>query len=112
LFLLSVYINDISVNFTNGVRLFADDTSLYVIVDNNIVQAANSLTNDLEKIKQWSTKWAVNFNPQKTINLNITRKHIFHPKVNFGCNGPDVMNTESRTHLGLKFQSDGTCSWK
>jgi hypothetical protein len=65
LFLPSVYINDIQVNLTNGVRLFADDTFLYVIVDNNIVQAANSLTNDLEKIKQWSTKWVVNFNPQK-----------------------------------------------
>jgi hypothetical protein len=42
--------------------LFADNTSLYVIVDNNIVQAANSLTKDLKKIKQWSTKWAMDFN--------------------------------------------------
>jgi hypothetical protein len=50
-------------------------------VDRDIVQAANSLTNDLEKIKQWSTKWAVDFNPQKTINLDITRKHISHPKL-------------------------------
>jgi hypothetical protein len=40
LFLLYTCINDISKNLTNGVRLFADDTSLYVIVDNDIVQAA------------------------------------------------------------------------
>jgi hypothetical protein len=78
LFLL--YINDISDNLTNGVKLFADDPSLHVIVDRDIVQAVNSLTDDLEKIKQWSTKWAVDFNQQITINLDITRKHISHPK--------------------------------
>ena len=79
-------------------------------MDRDIVQSDYSLTNDLEEMKQWSTKWAVDFNPQKTINLDITRKHISHPKVNFGCNGPEVINAESHTHLGLKFQSKG--SWK
>ena len=41
----SLYINDISANLSNNVRLFAD-TSLYVIVDKDRMGAANSLTSD------------------------------------------------------------------
>jgi hypothetical protein len=41
---------------------------------------------------------------------NITRKHISHPEINFGCNNSKVMNAETHTHLGLEFQSDG--GWK
>ena len=43
-FLFLLYINDISTNLVNNVRLFADDTSLYVIVDKDRIGAANSLT--------------------------------------------------------------------
>ena len=39
---------------TNNVRLFADDTSLFIVVDQDIVGAANSLTNDLGKLDRWS----------------------------------------------------------
>ena len=53
LFLL--YINDIVENINSSIRLFADDTSLYIIVDNP-VEAANQLSSDLSKIHQWATK--------------------------------------------------------
>jgi hypothetical protein len=43
-FLFLFHVNDISDNLTNGVRLVADYTSLYVIVDRDIVQASNSVT--------------------------------------------------------------------
>jgi hypothetical protein len=46
----------------------------------------------------------------KTINLEFTRKRISNPKATFACNGPENMAAEIYTHLGLKFQSDG--SWK
>ena len=54
LFLL--YINDIIENINSSIRLFADDTSLHIIVDNP-VEAANQLYSDLSKIHQWATKW-------------------------------------------------------
>ena len=44
LFLL--YINDIVENINSSIRLFADDTSLYIIVDNPN-EAANQLNSDL-----------------------------------------------------------------
>ena len=56
LFLL--YINDTVENINLSIRLFADDTSLYIIVDNP-VEAANQLNSDLSKIHQWATKWLV-----------------------------------------------------
>lgn len=50
-FFFLVYINDITLNLENQIRLFADDTSLFVIVDSDTIGPAISLTNDLEKIK-------------------------------------------------------------
>ena len=105
-FLFLLYINDISCDLTNNVRLFADDTSLYIVVDQDIVGAANSLTNDLGKLDRWSIQWLVDFNPKKTINLNFTRKNINHPIIKFGGNGPEVNITNCHVHLGLNFQSD------
>ena len=64
LFLL--YINDIVENITSSIRLFADDTSLYIIVDNP-TEAANQLNSELSKIHQWATKCLLNLIRQ---NLN------------------------------------------
>ena len=50
LFLL--YINDIDEDIHSTIRLFADDTSLYIIFDDTI-QAADQLNLDLAKIHHW-----------------------------------------------------------
>ena len=63
LFLL--YINDIVEDINSSIRLFADDTSLYIIVDDPI-QAAEQLNLDLAKIHYWADKWLVTFNPGKS----------------------------------------------
>lgn len=105
-FLFLLYINDISTHLDNTViRLFADDTSLYIIVDNDILTSANSLTHDLGKIKQWSDMWAVEFNPNKTDNLDFGRRSVSHSKVKFVTDGPAVENIETHTNLGIKFQN-------
>lgn len=105
-----MYINDISTHLDNPVRLFADDTSLYIIVDNDILTFENALTHDLGKIKQWSDMWAVEFNTNKTVNLDFGRRSVSHPKVKFGTDGSVIKNVETHTHLGIKFQQDG--SWR
>jgi nitrogen fixation protein FixH len=38
---------------------FADDTSLYLVVDNEY-EAADQLNKDIESIHQWSQKWLIN----------------------------------------------------
>lgn len=66
-----------SYDISNNLRLFADDTSLYVIVDNDTQAVTNSLVSDLDKICKWSDIWAVDFNPSKTKTLDFSRKNIY-----------------------------------
>ena len=55
-FLFLVYINDIVRHIGSNIRLFAGDTSLFIIVDNPVT-AADSLNADLNKISQWAATW-------------------------------------------------------
>ena len=63
--LFILYINDITsfVNISN-IRLFADDTCLYIDVDNRI-DAAIRIENDLVNIKRWAKLWLVDLPPEK-----------------------------------------------
>ena len=72
--LFLININDIVNNLSSNARLFADDTSLYVLV-NNPNEAAVKLNEDLLKIDSWSKQWLVTFNPLKTESLLISRKN-------------------------------------
>ena len=80
LFLFLVYINDILDDINSSIRLFADDTSLYIIVDNP-VEPANQLNSDLSKIHQWATKWLVKLNPAKSESVIFSRRQNkpYHP---------------------------------
>ena len=103
-FLFLIYINDIIDNLENQIRLFADDTSLFVTVDCDLNSSAISLTNDLNKIRLWSEQWLVSFNPSKTVNVNFSRSNRFQPPLSFG-NYIISELSNSHCHLGLVFQS-------
>ena len=70
---LLFFINDIVIDIQSTIKLFADDTSLYLIIDNPQT-TADILNRDLDKIHTWSTNWLVSFNPQKTETMTISRK--------------------------------------
>ena len=106
--LFLVYINDIVENIHSSIRLFADDTSLYVIVDDPIV-AANQLNNDLHIIHLWAKKWLVSFNPAKSESMIFSRRRNkpHHPPVLM--NQTQIEEVTSHKHLGLIFSHD--CTW-
>jgi hypothetical protein len=54
-----------------SIKLFADDTSLYLIVDNPN-DTAFFLNQDLNQLQRWSEKWLVKFNPNKTETMVIS----------------------------------------
>ena len=60
--LFLIYINDLSDGLKSECKLFADDTSLFSVV-NDINTSASDLNEDLEKIGNWAFKWKMNFNP-------------------------------------------------
>ena len=70
LFLL--YINDIVNQIRSNIRLFADDTSLYIIVDTPD-NAAENMNTDLHSIHRWSEEWLVD-NASKTFTMTVSRK--------------------------------------
>ena len=78
--LFLIYINDIVEDIHSHIRLFADDTSLYLIVNEPYV-AAMQLNSDLTKIHMWAERWLVKFNPAKLESILISRKanKPFHP---------------------------------
>ncbi len=101
LFLL--FINDIThVVRHSKIRLFADDTCLFIEVDNR-TSAADHIDTDLSHINNWAAQWLVTFSPTKTKSLIISTKsdlHL-HPKVKL--NGQEIEEVSSHTYLGLKF---------
>ena len=106
LFLL--YINDIVKNIGSNIRLFADDTSLFIIVDNPAT-AALCLNSDLEKLSRWAAIWLVTFNPSKNESLLISRKinKPIHPPLYM--QNVQIQEVSTHKHLGLYFSND--CSW-
>ena len=106
--LFFIYINDIVKRIGGSIRLFADDTSLYIIVDLP-EQVARILNADLQTISQWANSWLVTFNPSKTLSMIFSRKlnPVQHPSL--FMNDTIIEETTSHNHLGLTFSS--TCTW-
>ena len=54
--------------------MFANDTSLYVTVNEDVVTATNQLNDDLNQITTWAETWLVKFNANKRMALTVTLK--------------------------------------
>ena len=93
--LFLIYINDIVNELHASVRLFADDTSLYIIVDTPN-SAAIILNNDLNYITSWAADWLVDSNASKTLSMLMSRKR------NPGHHPPLYMN-DTMIFAYLKF---------
>lgn len=98
--LFLIFINDIVNEIFCNIKLFADDTSLYIVVEDEYA-SAELLNSDIEKIHQWSEQWLVNFNAQKTEAMTISKKFIkpHHPPVYMNDN--IIKEVENHKHLGL-----------
>ena len=60
-----IYMNDLPIGLTTNVKLFADDTPLFSVVNNASVSASR-LNNDLVKIRDWAFNLKMPFNPDPT----------------------------------------------
>ena len=106
--LFLVYINDIVENIGSHIRLYADDTSLFIIVDDPITSAAR-LNSDLDKITRWAALWLVTFNPTKSESFLVSRKvnRPVHPPL--FVQNIQIEEVECHKHLGVFLSND--CSW-
>ena len=106
LFLL--YVNDIVSNIQSNIRLFADDTSLFLIIDkdSDVASSALTLNQDISTVMEWAERWLVSFNPVKTESLLISRKRNppIHPDLSMA--GQSIPTVPSHKHLGVFLSSD------
>ena len=105
--LFVIFINDIVNDINSFIRLFADDTCIFEIVDDPIASAA-VLNDDLKKILIWAKTWLVLFNAIKTEVLLATKKRIklYHPPLFMG--DTQIKEVLKHKHLGLMISSDFT----
>ena len=100
--LFILYINDIVHEIHSNSRLFADDTTFYIIVDfpNSAAQILNV---DLHRISNWAELWLVDFNANKTEAFLASRRtnRISHPTLYL--NGVPIQETTTHKHLGIFF---------
>ena len=82
-FFFLVYINDLPEQVKSRVRLFADDTAMYLALSSHT--EGHVLQNDLLSLEKWEKMRDMNFNPSKCHVLHVTRlktpvetKHFLH----------------------------------
>ena len=97
--------NDIVSNINSNIRLFADDTSLFLIIDrdSDVVNSANTLNRDILTVMEWAERWLVSCNPVKTESLLISckRNPPYHPPLSMS--GQNIQSVFSHKHLGVFF---------
>ena len=101
LFLL--YINDIAENLQGTVRLFADDTMIYMVIRSET--DAINFQKDLDMLCEWEKTWMMEFHPDKCEIISITRKRspIHHP---YKLHGKSLKHVECTKYLGIKIAKD------
>ena len=107
LFLL--YINDLPENIQSHsqVRLFADDTAVYLTVRNQ--NDSHNLQNDLNTLQEWERTWDMEFNPSKCQVLHIGRAtytQLIHSQ--YTLHGEILESVDSARYLGVSISKDLT----
>ena len=101
------YINDIAQNMNGTVRLFADDTMIYLVIANE--NDAQKMQEDLNTLSKWEHAWQMQFHPDKCEVLTVARKHnpIHYP---YTLNGHLLKHVDSVKYLGVNISKD--LSWE
>ena len=101
--LFLIYINDLPEGLNSEVKLFADNTSLFSIV-NCVNTSASTLNSDLLKIQDWEYQWKMSFNPNRTteaqeIIFSRKKNATTHPPLFFS--NSEIKLSSNQKHLGL-----------
>jgi len=104
LFLL--YINDLPSSVSSSVKLYADDTLIYRII--NTTEDISMLQRDLNILSEWASKWLMCFNPTKCVHLTITRKANPLPSC-YSIGDSVIQQVNSAKYLGVTITSN--LSW-
>ena len=105
-----MFINDLSDNLDSTPELFADNTSLFSVVQDTTLSAKN-LSDDLKKISKWEFQWKMSFNadPNKQVQEFIFSRKLNkpnHPSLNFNNTIVIQATTHKRQSMNLNTKLD------
>ena len=106
--LFFVYINDLPEKVTSQVRLFADDTAMYLIMEGADNACISVLQQDVDRLSVWESDWDMDFNSSKCQVVQVTgsRKPI---GVAYMLHGVVQENVTCARYLGVDISSN--LSW-
>ena len=98
-----IYINDLAKGISSTAKLFADDTSIFSVV-NDINVSGDQMNKDLEKISMWAYHWKMSFSPDiskqaQEITFSKKNMNIFYSPFYFNKN--HVVVCSYQKHLGV-----------
>ena len=105
--LFLVYINDLFNGLKSNPKPFADNTSMFSVID-DVNSPQIDLNEDLDKINNREYQWKMSFSPdpsKKAQEIIISWKvnNVLHPPLTF--NNVDVGQIRSQKHLGMFLDS-------
>ena len=102
-----LYINDIGNNIISKIRLFADDSLLYLAISS--LDDCKLLQKDLDRMVLWTKQWQMIFNPLKCYVLKITRskKPVMF---DYTIDGHILETVKSNPYLGVELTDN--MSWE
>lgn len=98
-----VFINDLPDHLRSNVKIFADDTSLFSVMKDNL-RGSNILNDDLQLIANWAEQWKMSFNPdpcKQATEIVFSTKLIDTQLPPLTFNSNVVCSKQSHKHLGV-----------
>ena len=98
-----IYINDLPNGLISKIKIFADDSSLFSLVLNQI-QSSIELNRDLQSISEWAYQWKMSFNPdpaKQAVEVYFTRKLKPPDPPDLFFNNVKIDAKNDQKHLGL-----------
>ena len=97
-----MYINDLPENIQSQIRLFADDTAIYLTVSG--LQDSQVLWSDLDSLQCWERTWDIEFNPSKCQVLHITRTKPVMSR--YFMHNRELESVDTAKYLGMNDSKD------
>ena len=106
--LLLAYINDLPEEICSQVRLFADDTALYLTIKGE--EDSTALQKDLDTLSVWESKWDMQFNPSKCQVIQVTgAKSPYKSEYRYILRGQVLETVTCARYIGVDISSN--LSW-
>ena len=103
--LFLIYINDLFEVVSSDIRIFADDTFIFRIIDQS---SALELSRDLDRITDWAHAWKMLFNPdlsKQAVEVVFSKKRTKSIVLPLTFNGIAVKQADETKHLGIILDS-------